>query len=345
MKLKILFLTHRFFPSIGGIEVNSELLAKAFSQNGHEVHLLTWTDDPSKRHFPFLVIRNPGIQRLIKEHIWADVVFENNPCLRLAWVGLFFSKPSVIALNTWIDRADGNLEIQYWAKKVWLKRADKVISVSDAVRRLCWPNATVIGNPYWQSKFRLMPSVSRTLDFAFLGRLVSDKGVDHAIRAIDNLVKTGKYDGQTSAKFSLTIIGDGPERDNLKALVNDLKLDDLVFFLGSLNGDKLTNCLNRHRFLLVPSIWEEPFGNVVLEGMACGCVPIVSNGGGLPDAVGKAGITFERGSVEALVESMRSLLEDPEKELQLRNESKAHLLQHHPDLISKKYLEVIESVV
>src|SRR4051812_33559136 len=109
MPLKILFLSHKFYPDIGGIEINSEILAYAFSEAGHDVHLLTWSTDSTTKVFPFVVMRNPGKRALFQEHAWADIVFENNPCLRLAWPALLFGRPSVIALNTWVSRSDGKI--------------------------------------------------------------------------------------------------------------------------------------------------------------------------------------------------------------------------------------------
>lgn len=346
MRLKILFLSHKFFPDIGGIEVNSEVLAHAFTEAGHDVRLLTWSKDSTGKKFPFSVIRNPGNLQLLKEHAWADVVFENNPCLRLAWPGLIIPRPSVIALNTWISRPDGKIGLQDKIKKQWLRRAEKVISVSDSLRARCWPEAIVIGNPYWYELFKLMPDMSRTKDFVFLGRLVSDKGADQAIHALYNLLsKEDKNRRSRSSKISLTIIGDGPEKSSLKGLVERLKIQENVKFTGPLRGEPLVKELNQHRFLLVPSVWEEPFGNVALEGMACGCVPIVSDGGGLPDAVGNAGLKFQRGNVDALCISMKRVLEDGELVNELRERAKPHLANHHPVMVAKKYLDVIESAI
>lgn len=342
--LKILILSHSFYPHIGGIEVNSEIFAECFTEAGHIVRLITWSNTLAEKDYSYTVLRSPGFIMLAQQHAWSDVVFENNPCLRLSWPNIFFSRPSVIVLNTWIARIDGSVGIQDVLKKLWLKRAKEVISVSNAVRLRCWPSATVIGNPYRASKFRLMADVSRDRDFIFLGRLVSDKGADQAIHAIAQLLNEGE-DSPVLAGTSLTIVGDGPELENLKRLTSKLRINKHIHFTGSLEGDDLVTCLNRHKFLLVPSLWEEPFGNVVLEGMACGCLPIASNGGGLPDAVGKAGITFQRGNLKDLIECMSSVLRNPEKEQRLRNESKSHLLQHHPELVSRRYLEVIESVV
>ncbi|WP_128543333.1 glycosyltransferase family 4 protein [Larkinella soli] len=336
--MKVLFLTHRFYPDIGGIEVNSEILATSFHEAGHDVRLVTWTGQEGEKKFPFQVVRQPSGSTLFDHHRWADIVFENNPCLRLAWPTLFFRKPSVVALRTWIRRTNGEKHWQDRLKFLWLQRTKAVIAVSDAVRKADWPPAVVIGNPYRTHLFRRLPDVPKTRDFVFLGRLVSDKGAALAVEALHRLrtVKGGEALG-------LTIIGDGPERENLEKLADQYGLQDRVTFTGALRGEELVRSLNAHRFLLVPSFWEEPFGNVALEGMACGCLPLVSDGGGLPDAVGKAGLTFARGDVDAMVACIRRLLDDPNLEKRLRDAADRHLSMHHPKVVSGRYLEVLET--
>lgn len=339
--MKLLFITHRFYPDVGGIEVNSEVLATAFQKAGHEVRLITWTADTGERSFPFTVIRHPGPSVLLAEHRWADVVFENNPSLRLAWPAAFLRKPTVVALRTWIRRTDGGVGWQDKLKLLWLKRAKAVIAISEAVRKAHWPDAVVIGNPYRYNLFRVLPAAARTADFVFFGRLVSDKGVALAIDALKQL-----QDAHITDKaLSFTIIGDGPERQLLEEQVNRLNLTQSVTFTGMLRGEALVNCLNQHRFLVVPSLWEEPFGNVALEGMACGCVPIVSDGGGLPDAVGKAGLVFTRGNASALAVAIQQLISEPDLEQKLRDAAKEHLKAHHPDVVARKYLDVIENAL
>jgi glycosyltransferase involved in cell wall biosynthesis len=336
--MKILFITHKFHPDIGGIEVNSEILALAFHHAGHEVRMITWTGSEGDKTFPFTIIRQPGTATLFKEHKNADVVFENNPSLRLSWPAVFYNKPIVVALRTWINRIENGLAWQDKLKLLWLKRASAVIAVSDAVRKRCWPQATVIGNPYRESLFKIQPDATRTRDFVFMGRLVPDKGADVALNALHRLSARSEL-----GQLNLTIIGNGPEQESLQSLVETLKLTKQVKFTGALRGEELVTCLNQHRYLLVPSTWEEPFGNVALEGMACGCLPIVSDGGGLPDAVGKAGLVVVRGSVEALVTGIQSLLTNAALENKLRGAAEDHLAGHHPQVVSNKYLQVVEA--
>jgi glycosyltransferase involved in cell wall biosynthesis len=347
--LKILFLSHNFYPYIGGIEANSDILSRAFFKAGHEIHVLTWTEDYSNNIFPFPIIRNPSIFQLFKEHQWADLIFENNPCLRLSWPNVIYNHFSVIALNTWVSRIEGKvgvhgkIGIQDRLKFLWFKRANKVIAVSEAIRKHSFPPAIVIGNPYQADVFKVLPEITKSSTFVFLGRLVPNKGADQAIQALHKLIQSDEKEKSLPFKPTLTIIGDGPEKARLEQLVTNLQIENYVYFTGPLRGNDLAICLNKHQYLLVPSLWEEPFGNVVLEGMACGCLPIVSDGGGLPDAIGNAGLSFKRGNVEALVACIRGLIANPDLEQQLRNAAKNHLANHHPDLVSQRYLDVVEA--
>lgn len=344
MSLKILFLSHRFYPDIGGIEVNSEILASAFHNAGHSVHLLTWSRDSTGKQFPFVVKRDPSVMELLREHRWADVVYENNLCLRLAWPSILLFKRSVISIHTLVSRANGRRQWQDRLKLKWLKRAKSVIAVSDFIRRRTWPAATVIGNPYRADIFSVDKDSQRKKVFVFLGRLVSDKGADLAIKAIHYLINEDQVPEISLDRdaCALTIVGDGPFRKTLEDLARKLNVSDRILFAGTLTGSALVDCLNDHKYILVPSLCEEAFGNVALEGMACGCIPIVSDAGGLPGAVGSAGLVFSKGDVNSLACQITSLLNDCALDERLRNAAFDHLRGHRPELVARKYLEMIE---
>ncbi len=335
--MKILIISHNFYPYIGGIEINTELLADEFYKLNHEVRIVTWSEDHLlDRTFPYPIVRNPSLLELLRQHHWADCIFENNPCLRLAWPAFFLRKKHVIALCTWVRRVDGTVTMTDRLKQWWIKRANSVIAISEAVRLQACPKAVVIGNPYRDTLFVNM-RLPRYCDFVFVGRLVSDKGVGIAIKALARL-----HSMITSEKKpNLTIIGDGPEKNRLVAEVEKDGLTQYVEFTGTLQGEALVGCINKHKYFLVPSLWEEPFGNVALEGMACGCVPIVSDGGGLPDAVGKAGLIFRRNDVEDLTSKMFYLLDDSIQYKAMSEQATEHLKNHKSSLVAKRYLDVL----
>ena len=93
------------------------------------------------------------------------------------------------------------------------------------------------------------------------------------------------------------------------------------------------------------SLWDEPFGIVALEGIACGCVVVGSEGGGLKDAISSCGMTFPNGNVEPLTQILFDLLSHPGKLTTYRQKAGWHLSRHTSKAVAKAYLEVLEGVI
>ncbi|MFX8797752.1 glycosyltransferase, partial [Acinetobacter baumannii] len=68
--------------------------------------------------------------------------------------------------------------------------------------------------------------------------------------------------------FSLTIVGEGPEKIAIEKKVESLGLKSQVNFVGIQKGETLVELLNQHKVICIPSKWEEPFGIVALEALA-----------------------------------------------------------------------------
>ena len=95
----------------------------------------------------------------------------------------------------------------------------------------------------------------------------------------------------------------------------------------------------RHRVMIVPSISAEGFGIVALEGLACGCRMLVSDAGGLPEAVGQFGAVFPMGDVQALTNLLEECLANPEVEA-MSEAKMAYLQDHRAQNVARKYLDV-----
>ena len=115
--------------------------------------------------------------------------------------------------------------------------------------------------------------------------------------------------------------------------------------MGSKIGEELVRILNEHQIIVIPSLWYEPFGIVALEGIACGCVAIGSEGGGLKDAIGPCGVTFPNGDVKALTQTLVDVLTNPDKLSSYRAKIESHLARHKKAEVAKSYLQVIEAAV
>jgi glycosyltransferase involved in cell wall biosynthesis len=96
--------------------------------------------------------------------------------------------------------------------------------------------------------------------------------------------------------------------------------------------------------MVIPSVWREPFGVVALEGIACGCVVLASDGGGLTDAVGPAGLLFRRGDVSDLTSKLQVLIDDKDLRSDFRLRATAHLAHFQESRICTLYQDLLEEI-
>jgi glycogen synthase len=195
----------------------------------------------------------------------------------------------------------------------------------------------VIGNPYDDLVFRLIPNVARGKSLIFVGRLVSDKGIDLLLRALKLLQNDNLFP-------ELTIVGSGPDETELRRLSQDLGLDQQITFVASRSGVPLAEMLNQHRIMVVPSRWAEPFGIVALEAIASGCAVVGSEQGGLKEAIGPCGLTFENGNIAALASQLKRLLADPNSLSDLRQNADQHLAKFKSDAVVAAYLRIMRKL-
>ncbi len=331
--LKILLTSYFFHPSIGGIETVSRRLAEDFTALGHTVKVVTLSESPNPGEYGYEVVRRPSPGRLLSLARWCDVYFQNNISLNLAWPLLIVRRPWVVAHHTYIARTDLKLS-RVDRFKLWLLRFAHNISISGPIAATVPVPSTIIGNPYDDQLFRVMPSATRTRELIFVGRLVSDKGLDLLLEALVALRGDGLRPG-------LTVVGQGPELEALQAFTRANELEGQVEFLGYKTGRDLVELLNRHLILVAPSRWAEPFGLVAIEGIACGCVIVGSEGGGLKEAIGPCGVTFPNNSAAGLREALKSLLTDPKHLEGLRSGAGSHLARFRRATAAQSYLEVL----
>ncbi|WP_181394752.1 glycosyltransferase family 4 protein [Paenibacillus cellulosilyticus] len=105
----------------------------------------------------------------------------------------------------------------------------------------------------------------------YVGRLIEEKGIDLILQIMN------EWKGDN--RFEWIFVGDGPYRDKIQALADQ---DANVTYYGQIKDPaRLAQLYNQSHLLFLPSqtisIWEELFGIVLIEAMACGVVPLSSN--------------------------------------------------------------------
>lgn len=141
----------------------------------------------------------------------------------------------------------------------------------------------------------------------FVGQICRRKGVDLLIGAAKNIVEV--YPNALFVIAGADGIGEEGYTEKIKTMADHLGIWDNFVFLGKRNDvPKVVNALD---ILIVPSR-AEPFGKVIIEGMAGGKCVIASNVGGIPEIIkdGKNGLLFPVDDRLALEQAMLKVLDD-----------------------------------
>lgn len=133
----------------------------------------------------------------------------------------------------------------------------------------------------------------------FAGRLVPEKGVHVLIEALAGV-----------ADARLLVIGDGPERVRLESLAHRM-MPARAVFAGHIASTAMPEWLCALDALVLPSLrtprWEEQFGRVLVEAMACGIAVVGAATGEIPRVIGDGGVVVPESDREALREALRTL--------------------------------------
>lgn len=339
--LRIALIAHVFHPGVGGVEITSDILARGFMRHGAEVTVITNTPEARPtRVFPYDVIRRPSPWRLLTLVNRADVVFHNNPAISLWWPLVLIRKPWMVTLRMWVTMPGQELSLlqrlKYAAKYRIIERADVLVANSRVLANHVDGDVEVIPNSYRDGFFSILDDEVRApRGIVYLGRLSQDKGVDLLLRAAADL--EGEIDG-----FTLTIVGDGDERERLETLAAESGLGNVVEFVGSQGPEEANRILNRNSIVVIPSRMPEPFGTVALEAAAAGCVVVYANHGGLPDAAGEHALGFTPLDPTSLSGHLRALLSDPDNVGTRRKDAIAHADRHKENVMVDRYFAAIE---
>lgn len=332
-KSAILIYSPSFLPMVGGLMNVVDLFSRVFSQLGHEVTVVTFTLSDEQDDFPYNVVRKPSFRTAFRLMRNADICIQFNVSLIGLPLWILSGQPLIISHHSLNDRS--------WRGKIkdWIanKISRKNICCSNYIAKH-YEKSILVSNPFDNRLFRIKNDWStRQKDLLFVGRLVSDKGTDLFVDAVSVLVKEGYF-------LSATIVGDGPEKPLLMEQANRLDVKEYIHFAGTQTGDSLVDIMNAHKFMVVPSKWEEPFGIVALEGIACGCIVVGSSGGGLGEAIGCAGLTFKNGDLESLLEQLRMLFVDSLLCETLLSQGKGHIERHNPLALGEEFIRVIQQI-
>lgn len=235
-----------------------------------------------------------------------------------ALIGRWFGKPYVVTARG----TDLNLIPQYTLPRAMIRwaaeRAEASIGVCNALTDVLrgWglppEKLFVMRNGVDLTKFRPLSQPEMRAELRLdgfplllsVGYLVERKGHHIALDSLAALLPT-------HPKAHLVIVGDGEERDNLRARCRRLSLEAHVTFAGALPNAELSRWYSAADILILASS-REGWANVLLESMACGTPVVATSIWGTPEVVADpvAGRLVEERNGPAFADAIRHLLAD-----------------------------------
>ena len=178
------------------------------------------------------------------------------------------------------------------------------------------------------------------LAIGFVGRLVPQKGLDNLLQALAL---------QRSAKWRLTIVGDGPERERLEQLATELRLAARVRWTGGLPAEQVANLWPDLDVLVMPSRsspeWREANGQVLMEAMANEVAVLGTDSGVIPELIGDAGIVVPDADLQGLGVALERLSDVPTRRTFAQAARARALRLYSDDAIAERTLEFWKQVV
>ena len=287
--MRILIISFFYPPSRGGIESATATLAEALAGSGHDVVVATATPGPAvhqrRGRGSLTVLRRPGRSAVFFQALRSQAVIHSTISLRLAALVVLLPVRQLLWLHN--RRSPGLL------RRLFARRCRRA-AVSHALA-VDWPQPVALLPDPLDPLFLAPEAGKRDRDVLFVGRLAAVKGLDVLLRAM------------AFGSAGLTVVGDGPQRDELVALAGTLGLDGRIRWLGSQPVATVAAEMRRHRVLAVPSR-DETFGLSAREGLACGCRVVASDVGALRETLGDNAMLVPADDPPALAEALRAAL-------------------------------------
>jgi rhamnosyl/mannosyltransferase len=366
--MKILEISKLYFPWVGGVEkIVRDIAEKLNGNNGIVVEVLVcnargrgFVEDINgiRVHrvasagvfwgmpvsFGFLGLFKKLVQRY-------DLIFLHHPFPTGMIAYLLFGRkrPFVIWYHSDIVRQKVLKFLFSPVVNATLKRARSIIVsnpnlAKSAVLARYKEKCVIIPPGVEISRFELTPQVLQEIKkirgkfkppiVLSVGRFVYYKGFEYLIRAAETI----------DSRF--IIIGNGPLRSKLEALILELGLENKVFLLTSVTDSELISYYHACEVFVLPSVARsEAFGLVILEAMACG-KPVVSTelgtGTSWVNENGKTGIVVPPKNVGALADAIKNLLSDPSLRAKLGTNATAKVRSEFTlDRMRERLLEIL----
>lgn len=264
----------------------------------------------SKKYDKIVIENNMFIYDLIKDKVDAELIYHMHN-----------------DFNEWDKTEENYRKIANTASKIlvvseYIKNRVNSVEKTDKVRVLYNAIDTAIYNNTVQLKNEYNID-NKDIVVGYCGRITREKGILELVKAIKKI--------DTNKNVKLLIVGSQWYEKlyedkyvlKLKEEINPIK--DKVIFTGYIKQEDMPKVYNTLDIVVIPSLWEEPFGCVAIEAMAAGKPLVVAKSGALPEIVNEDyAYIIEKNSqfIDNMTNSIKKLVDDNEMRIQYGKNAK-----------------------
>lgn len=336
------------YPSLGGSGVVATELGIMMANRGHELHYITssipfrFLDAHPNIYFHEVTIEGYSVFKYPPYDIaLANRIAQVIESEKLDLLHVHYAVPHAVSAALGKDMAGSNIGVITTLHgtdvtilgydpglrntvRYGINKSTVVTAVSESLKQetieLIKPNKEIHTIYNFIDEKTYIPRNPGTLK-SDMGLLDEEKVIIHIsnfrdVKNIPDIVKSFKVIIET-LEAKLLLVGEGPEKENIIKLVNELGLQDHVIFTGKRND--LTELLAISDMMFHLSE-KEAFGLVLLEALACGVPAVATSRGGIPEVIedGVNGFLVPYGDIGAAVEKALVLLQDEDLRREFR---------------------------
>jgi glycosyltransferase involved in cell wall biosynthesis len=307
-KLKIAVIVNPLIPvppeQYGGIERIVYMLVKALVENKHDVTLYaSEASNPGCKLIPYRESQRYGIKDLLKINLLTtQIAFKNFDLIHT------FGRMSNVALLMF-SRLPKIVSYQLPPTLPQVKKAVQMARKNTLYFTACsnyigsqinpFASVSTIYNGIDLTDYQFNEAVTADAPLVFLGRLQNEKGTAIAIEVAK---RTGK---------KLIIAGNIPaeaiHQQYFHEKVQPYIDGKQISYIGPVNNKQKNDLLGNAAALLMPVAWDEPFGIVMTEALACGTPVIGFDRGAIPEVVSDGSNGFICKTVADMVEATNKI--------------------------------------
>lgn len=267
--------------------------------------------------------------------VGTKILPDGSPCLDK--IGKACLNNGCLTFQSWVSYM-----VQQGLWQQWKQAFDVVVALSHGMKEKLESEGIkpikVVHNGVPERPCR--PPLAASPTVAFAGRLSLEKGINILLQAFAQILLE-------VPEAHLVIAGQGNEKTKLLSLAEKLGISGQITWLGHISRTELEKQFDSAWVQVIPSIWDEPFGNVTTEAMMRGTAVIASAVGAQPEIVeeGVTGFLIPPGDVASLASALVRLLSNAELSEQMGQAGRQRALNYFSEnQCTENFLELYQQL-